>query len=109
AATDTLFDPLRVPGKVVVDDLRAELKVYAFGGRLRRDHDRGMVAEFLDQRSAHIDGARPGNLLGALGVNEPALVDILCPAVRIGTTESHNLIGVTVTFKKVAEVVLGSP
>ena len=30
-AADALFDPLRVPRQVIVDDLRAELKIHASG------------------------------------------------------------------------------
>jgi len=108
AASDALFDPLRVPRKVVVDDLRAELQVDTLGGGLGCDHDRGIVAEFFYQCSTNIDGARSCNLLGALRIGKPALVNFLCLAVGISATEGHNLIGVTVAREEIAEIVLGA-
>ena len=58
AAADALLDALRVPGQVVVDDQRAELQVDAFRRRLGGEQDRRLIAEVLDERGAHIHGAR---------------------------------------------------
>ena len=39
AAANALFDALRVPGQIVVDDQRAELKVDALGAGFGGNHD----------------------------------------------------------------------
>ena len=39
AAAYALLDALRVPGKIIVDDERAELKVETLGCRLGGNHD----------------------------------------------------------------------
>ena len=68
AAPDALFDALRIPRQVVVDDHRAELKVDALGRGFGRDHDRRFVAEVIDEGRAHVRSARAGNAVGALVV-----------------------------------------
>jgi hypothetical protein len=61
ATPDALFDPLRVPWQVIVDDHRAELEVDPFGTGLGGDHDAAafasMVAEVVDQRGAGVGSA----------------------------------------------------
>ena len=54
APPDALLDPLRVPGKVVVHDHRAELKVDPFGRGFGRDHDLRLSSELVDQCGAHV-------------------------------------------------------
>ena len=39
ATPDSLFDTLRIPRQVVIDDERAELKVDSFSARFSGDHD----------------------------------------------------------------------
>ena len=56
AATDALFDSLRIPRKVVVHDDGAELEVDAFGRRLRRQQDRSPLTELLDDGRLHVRG-----------------------------------------------------
>jgi len=46
-APDALFDTLRIPRQIVVDDQGAELKIDAFGTCLSRDHDTALVAEVV--------------------------------------------------------------
>ena len=59
--TDTLFDSLGIPGQVVVDNQRAELKVDALSGGFRGNHDAGMVMEVFDEGRAAIDIAETRN------------------------------------------------
>ena len=58
APPDALFDPLRVPGQVIVDKQGAELKVDAFGAGLGRDQDRAVVPKGIDDGRLHICGLR---------------------------------------------------
>ena len=57
ASADALLDPLWIPWQVVVDDQRAELEVHTLSSRLRREQDRRLIAEVLDQSSANINRA----------------------------------------------------
>ena len=65
ATPDALLDALRVPRQVVVDHQIAELQVDALGRGLGGDQDRGVVAEVLDQRGAHVGAGRAGDAIGA--------------------------------------------
>ena len=57
ATSDALLDPLRIPGEVIVYDLRAELQVDAFCGGLCGNHDGRCQTEIIDQSSADVYGA----------------------------------------------------
>jgi hypothetical protein len=76
AAANALFDTLRVPRQVVVDDERAELQVDALGGGLGGDHDVGALpsscAEVVDERGAAIHLRRAGDPVRALVGLQPA-------------------------------------
>ena len=63
AAPDALLDALRIPGKVVVDDEGAKLKVDTLGGGLRGNEDFGGIAEVFDEGVS---------LVGGLGAAGPA-------------------------------------
>ena len=49
AATDALFDTLRVPGKIVVHDQGTELEVDALGPCLGGNHDAALFAEIINE------------------------------------------------------------
>lgn len=49
AATDSLFDALRVPGKVVIDDQRAELEVQSLRCGLCCNHDLTFLTEVVNK------------------------------------------------------------
>src|SRR5438034_10788913 len=53
AAPDALFDPLRIPRKVVVDYSLAELKVQPFCASLRANKDLGTRAKLVHERESH--------------------------------------------------------
>ncbi|MNL42185.1 hypothetical protein D3C87_1646270 [compost metagenome] len=59
ASPDALLNSLGVPGKIVVDDLRTELKIDPLRRSLCGNHDRCVVTEFVNQCRAHIDLTRP--------------------------------------------------
>ena len=77
ASPDPLLDSLRIPGQVVVDDHRAELKIDALCRSLGRDHDRRFVAEILDERRPHVGCARTSDAVGAFVAFDPLLVNRL--------------------------------
>lgn len=54
AAADALFDALRVPQQIVVDDKRAKLQVDAFCARFGGNHEGGLLFEIFHQRGAGI-------------------------------------------------------
>ena len=91
AAADALLDPLRVPGQVVVHDQRAELEVDALGCGLGGEQDRGLVAEVLDERRAHVHRARAGGAAGVAVLLDPALVDRGRLRAAVGAVEEHDL------------------
>src|SRR3546814_5986880 len=64
-ATNALFDALRIPGQVVVDDGGAELKVDSFGSRLGFDHDRAAFLEVLNQRCQRVGSFCTGNAVSS--------------------------------------------
>src|ERR1022692_1272274 len=52
AASDPLFDTLRIPWQVVIDDCFAELQIQPFGAGLGRDEDFGAGSKLMNQRQA---------------------------------------------------------
>src|SRR5690606_22704084 len=74
-ASDALFDTLRVPGQVIVDNQRTELKVDTLCSGLGGNHDGAAVLEVLDQRSARVGGLGAGDSVSALVKLEPVLID----------------------------------
>ena len=75
ASADALFDALRVPGHIIIDDHGAELEVDAFGGGFSSDEDLGGVAEVFRQGSADIGGAAAGDAVASFVFLEPILID----------------------------------
>ena len=57
AAANALLDALRIPGKVVIYNQRAELEVDAFGARFGRNHNAAFFSEIIHQRGTHIGRA----------------------------------------------------
>src|ERR1035438_1021349 len=50
AASDPLFDTLRIPWQVVIDNRFAELQIQPFGTGLCRDEDFGAGSKLMNQR-----------------------------------------------------------
>ena len=110
AAANALFDSLRVPRQVVIDDQRAELQVDTFGSRFSGDHDfragAVVLAEVVDQRGAAIHLRRAGDAIRAFVLFEPALVDGGGVFVVVGAAEQHQLARVAVGGEKAVQVLL---
>src|SRR5208282_1055534 len=90
AAPDSLFNTLRVPRQVVVDDQRAELEVDAPGSGFRRDHDDGFISEVFDQSRSHISRRRTTDPVSAFVLLQPALVNLLAFGIVVGAVEKHD-------------------
>ena len=56
-----LFDALRVPGQIKVDDGRAELKVQTLGTGLCRDQDTCLVTETINDCRSEVHLTRAGS------------------------------------------------
>ena len=106
ASPDPLFDALRIPGQVVIHHHGAELKVDTLGGSLGRDHDRGFLAEIVNERSAHIRCAGSGDSVGAFVARGPRRVDFLGLRVRVGPVEKHKLSVIAIRSEKPDEIFL---
>ena len=110
AAANALFDSLRVPRQVVIDDQRAELQVDTFGSRFSGDHDfragAVVLAEVVDQRGAAVHLRRAGDAIRAFVLFQPALVDGGGFLVGVGATEQHQFARVAVGGEKAVQVLL---
>ena len=94
-AAEALFNPVRIPGQVVVDhEMRAALKVHAFAGGIVRDHDAhdririeggdgGAACLAGNAAMDHDDGSRLADPRGDL------LLQIFERVLRLG--EDHDL------------------
>ena len=94
ATTDALFDALRIPREVEVNDQRAELQVDAFGPRLGRDHDRAAFLEMLDQGGTGIGGLRSRDLVRSFVTCQPILVDRLSTRIAIRAIKQHDALAI---------------
>ncbi len=77
AAADALLDTLRIPRQVIVHDQIAKLQIDAFGGGFRRDQDRSLIAEVIDQSGAQIGARRTGNAIRPSVHLQPSLINRL--------------------------------
>src|SRR6218665_655998 len=107
AAPDALFDALRVPGQVVVDDQRAKLQVDAFGAGLGGDHHRAALLEVLDQGGAGVGG---GGVCAAAPVAlAPIPVDGLRPGIAVGAVEEHDACAIAGVGHQGQQILLRAP
>src|SRR5690606_20695107 len=109
AAPNALFNPLRIPRQVVIDNQRAELHVDAFSRRFSGDHYAGVILKMLNEGGATVDGSRTGDAPRTGIVLDPFADDTAGIFVSIGTVKQHKLTAVAIRFQKVLEVVLGAP
>ena len=90
AAADPLFDPLGVPGEIVVDHQRAELKIHSLCCSFRGDQNRGAVAKFFDDRRFDIHRLASRDDIFSFMAFQPLLIDQLGSVILIGTIENDN-------------------
>ena len=57
ATTNSLFNALWIPRKVIVNDHGTELQVDPLGGGFGGDHDFGTVTKVVHQRGSNIGGS----------------------------------------------------
>ena len=112
AAANALFDSLRVPRQVVIDDQRAELQVDTFGSRFGGDHDfrtgTVVLAEVVDQRGSSIYLRRAGDSIRAFVLFEPALVDGGRVLVGVRAAEQHQFARVAVGREEAVQILLSA-
>ena len=109
AAAYALFNPLRVPGQVIIDDHGAKLKVYPFSRRFGRDHDFRAVAEVIDQCGAHVRRARAGHLVGGGMGRLPLLINGLGLRIGVRAIEQDKIFCIPVVRQEPDEIVLRAP
>ena len=81
AASDPLFDTLRIPGQVVVDDRLAKLKIQPFCASLRAYKDLRARTKLMHQRKANANFAarfRPRSVLSEADGEKQAPQVFLC-------------------------------
>src|SRR6476619_5685134 len=100
APPDTLLNSLWVPGQVIIDDQRAKLQIYTFGGRFRCKHDACRVPEMLNQRGTNVEGARARRTPGPSVTFNPLFIDLGRFRASVGAVENNNLPAIAVRFKK---------
>ena len=66
------------------------------------------VAEVLDERGAHVHGARTRGAAGVAVLLDPALVDRGCFRPAVGAVEEHHLAAVAVGLEEGLQVLLGA-
>jgi hypothetical protein len=108
APPDALFDALRVPRQVIIDDERAKLKVHSFRGCLRREKDRCLVAKMLNQCGTNIDRPRPRRSSRAYVPCQPAFINPRGLVAAVGPIEHNNLAFVAMRFEESVQVILRS-
>ena len=107
ATSDALFNTLRVPGEVVIDNHGAELEVNALCARFGSNHDLCLVSEPVNKSGTHVGGSGAGDAVGVFIFLRPAFVDGFGQWVTVCSIEEDNFAVVTVSGKEVDQVVLG--
>ena len=98
AASDSLFDSLRVPREVEVDEEGAELHVDSLGSGLGGDEDGSVVAEVIDESGADVDGTRAGGFT-IVGIrDEPLFVDGFAFRGIVGAVKDNDFSSVAILF-----------
>ena len=105
-ASNALFDALRVPGQVVVDDKGAELKVDPFGSRFRGDHHSRFIPEAVHQGGSHIGRFRSTDAVGSLMPGQPFLIYVPRFPVCVRSVEEDDLSGKLRVFQEGLQVFL---
>ena len=108
ATADALFDALRVPGQVVVDDQRTELQIDTFGAGLGGDHDAAGLTEVVDQGSSGIGAARAADAPGTLVPRQPVGIDTPRLRVAIAAVKQHHALAKLIAGQQREQVVLGA-
>ncbi|MNP05921.1 hypothetical protein D3C76_978850 [compost metagenome] len=108
ATTDALFDPLRVPGQIIVDQQGTELQVNAFCCCLGGNHDFRLFAEVIDQGSTPVYLRGAGYPVTALVLFEPVLVDQRGLWAIVAATEGDQFISITVGSEEFGQILLGA-
>ena len=96
AAADTLFDALRIPRQIVVDEQRTKLQVYAFGGGFGGNHNFCLIFKGINQRGAFVHGGRAGVVRAARVFIQPRLITPLAVGMFVAAGKQYDLPFVTV-------------
>src|SRR4051812_42507498 len=93
AASDALFNPLRIPRKIVVDNKRAELQINALSGCFGSDKYFRIFSKMLDYGSTYVDRFAPGNYRFAPMTLNPVSINRGRGLVRIDPVQSDSFSG----------------
>ena len=106
-AADALFNALRVPRQVIVDQHRAELQVDTFGGSLGCDHEPTAFPELIHEGFAPVGIRNAYDKITALVLLEPPLVDRVGFRAGVGAVEQDETLAPACLGQGSGEVVLG--
>ena len=101
ATANALLYALRIPGQVVVDDQRAELKVQALGSRLGSNHNVGLVLEVVYGGGTAVGSLDAAHTVGMLQAPPPVyLVGLRFAGLAV---EEHYLAFVAVGLEEIPQ------
>lgn len=106
APPDALFDALRIPRHIVIDDQRTELQIYSFGGSFGGYHNGRFVAEIIHDSRPLVGRSRAGDFRSTLVPLFPRLVNGGGVFVGVGAVEQHDLSFVAPFFEQIEEKIL---
>src|SRR5438309_9109438 len=109
ASADTLFDPLRVPGQIVIYYEIAKLEVDAFRRRLSCDHDGRLIPEIFHDGGPLIGGRRTADTIGTCVLFQPSLIDISRLLICARAVEQNDLTAELGPFEDTIKILLGAP
>ena len=107
-SADALFDPLRIPGQVVIDQQRAELEVDTLGSGFGTDENFSRFSEVINKSGFHVGCFGAGNAAAAFVLLQPVLVDALGIQVGVAAVEDGDLVGVAIIGEQFLEAGLGA-
>src|SRR6185437_485659 len=108
APTDSLFDSLRIPWQVVVNNQITKLEIDSLCGGFRGNQNRSVVTKMFHKRGAHVSRRGTCNAVCPRVLGEPLFVDGLRSRVIVRSIEDHHLPRKFSIRKQSEEIILSS-
>lgn len=109
ATSDALFDALRVPGQIVINYQRTELKIDTFRSSFRSNHDAAVVLKIIDESRADVSSFRTCYAIRASMPLHPCGVNLFRVLIRVRAIEENNSVRKLAIAENSKQVVLSAP
>src|ERR1700687_1765641 len=106
APANALFDALRVPWQVIVDDQVAELQVDPLGGCFGGDHDGRVVPEIFHKRGPLVGRRRIRDVVRGGIAFHPPLINLFRFRISVGAVEENDLARKLGLLKNLVQILL---